>query len=268
MRLDKYLFERSLAKSRSRAVGLIKAGRVVCGGKIVDRPSFEVADGDAVEVLGGDREYVSRGAYKLLGALELFGVDPSGAVCADIGASTGGFTEVLLERGAARVFAVDSGHGQLDASLAADSRVISLEGVNARYLSPETLGTTVDLAVCDVSFISQTLLHPAIASILGGGGTFIGLVKPQFELTKGDLSKGGIVRDAKKRALAAKRVAASLEENGFRTAGFAPSPIKGGDGNTEYLICAVRLPDGEGINDDLIERIVLNEDRNSSAKGQ
>ena len=268
MRLDKYLFDRSLAKSRSRAAELIKAGRVVCGGRIVDRPSFEVEDGACVEILGDEISYVSRGAYKLIGALDAFSVDPAGALCVDVGASTGGFTDVLLRRGAARVYAVDSGHGQLDASLSADSRVVSLEGINARFLSPDILGERVDIAVCDVSFISQTLLHPAIASVLKDSGTFIGLVKPQFELTKADLAKGGIVRDAKKRVEAAKRVLTSLAENGFSPTGFALSPITGGDGNVEYLICAVRSENVPGINDDMIERIVLDENRNSSEKRQ
>ena len=266
MRLDKYLFEKSLVKSRSQAAEFIRDGKIFCDGKKVLKPSFEVDDDVSVEIIGNDCSYVSRGALKLIHALDEFGVVPSGAVCVDVGASTGGFTEVLIKRGASFVYAVDSGHGQLDDSLAADSRVKSLEGLNARFITSEVLGEKVDIAVCDVSFISQTFIHGAVSSLLKENGVFIGLIKPQFELSKSDLSKGGIVREAKKRLNAVKRVMRSLEETGFVVTGFTISPITGGDGNIEFLVKANKSGAGVKVSDDLIERIVLNENRHCSAK--
>lgn len=268
MRLDKYLFENSLAKSRTHATQLIKNGMVECGGATVTKPSFDVAEGCVVKVTEEENSYVGRGALKLKYALEAFGVDPSGKTCIDVGASTGGFTEILLLNGARRVYAVDSGRGQLDKCLLADCRVVSMEGFNARALSPDSIGEDVQLAVCDVSFISQTLLHGAIASVLSDGGTLIALVKPQFELTRGELSKGGIVRDAKKRLDAAKRVYTSLIENGYCPCAFDVSPITGGDGNVEYLICAAKTDSAPTLTTDEIERTVLNENCHCPEKGQ
>ena len=268
MRLDRYLVENALAKSRARAVELIKDGRVKCGGETVSKPSFEVEDGCEVTVEGEAFNYVGRGALKLICALDTFGVSPDGASCVDVGASTGGFTEVLLRRGAARVFAVDSGHGQLDRRLKDDQRVVDMEGFNAKELCAEALGGAVDIAVCDVSFISQTLLHAPIRSALKDGGTFIALVKPQFELTRGDLSKGGVVKDARRRLAAAKRVYLSLVGYGFSVAGFCASPITGGDGNIEYLICAEASSNASAVALEDIERTVLNEGRNTPEKGQ
>lgn len=268
MRLDKYLFENSLARSRTHAAELIKSGTVRCDGETVTKPSYEVSQGCAVEVAETEHVYVGRGALKLKFALESFAVDPAGMTCVDIGASTGGFTQVLLLGGVRRVYAVDSGHDQLDARLLQDMRVVSMEGFNARALTPADIGEPVQLAVCDVSFISQTLLHAPVSSVLDDGGIFIGLVKPQFELTRSQLSKGGLVRSAKARLCAVKRVYESLIENGFTPRAFAPSPITGGDGNVEYLICAEKRKDTAGLTVDEIERTVLNEDRHCSEKGQ
>lgn len=272
MRLDKYLYESSLAKSRTHAAELIRSGAVMCGGETVMKPSYDVPEGCLVEVADTGPEYVGRGALKLKFALEHFGVDPSGLSCVDVGASTGGFTQVLLLGGARRVYAVDSGHDQLDVRLLQDERVVSMEGFNARSLTVADIGEKVQLAVCDVSFISQTLLHMAVASVLMDGGTFISLVKPQFELTRSELSKGGLVRSQRARFFAVKRVYESLRENGFTPQAFATSPITGGDGNIEYLICAVksdkRPGDGVFLTIDEIERTVLNEDRNCPKKGQ
>lgn len=268
MRLDVYLSQNSLARSRTHAAELIRAGRVACGGVTVTRPSFAVPDGCIVEVSAAGHDYVGRGALKLEFALREFGVDPAARVCIDVGASTGGFTEVLLLGGARRVYAVDSGRGQLDKRLSSDVRVVSMEGFNARSLSPESIGETAHLAVCDVSFISQTLLHAPIASVLAEGGTFISLVKPQFELTRGELAKGGIVRSASSRLAAARRVYMSLIGNGFSPRAFAPSPITGGDGNIEYLICSSKSDSAALLTDEEIERTVMNENRCCPEKGQ
>lgn len=267
MRLDKYLFENSFARSRTHAAELIKSGMVRCGGETVTKPSYDVPQGCAVEVDKTEHVYVGRGALKLKFALESFAVDVAGLSCVDIGASTGGFTQVLLLGGARRVYAVDSGHGQLDERLLQDARVVSMEGFNARALTAADIGEPVQLAVCDVSFISQTLLHAPVSSVLEDGGIFIGLVKPQFELTRAQLSKGGLVRSARARLCAVKRVCESLTENGFTLRAFAPSPITGGDGNVEYLICAEKKNDTPSLTIEEIERTVLNEDRYCPEKG-
>ncbi|MBQ2863107.1 MAG: TlyA family RNA methyltransferase, partial [Clostridia bacterium] len=181
MRLDVYLQSRELVKSRTRAKEYISLGRVKVNGKTLTKPSAEVTDADEVTLLSNALEYVGRGAHKLEGALDAFNIDVAGARCIDVGASTGGFTEVLLRRGAAAVTAVDSGHGQLDRSLREDPRVRDVEGCNARYMKAEEVGDGYDIAVMDVSFISQTYIHPALFGLLCDGGKLISLVKPQFE---------------------------------------------------------------------------------------
>lgn len=266
MRLDKYLVDNSMVQSRARAAELIKEGKVIVDRKVVSKASYEVDETSVVEVHADPFPYVGRGALKLVYALDRFRVEPVDKTCIDIGASTGGFTDVLLQRGASAVFAVDSGHGQLAERLRNDIRVTNLEGFNARDLSPETIGVSFALAVCDVSFISQTLLHQAIRSVLDEKGIFIGLVKPQFELTKSEISKGGIVKTASLRASAAIRVHDSLIENGFFVTGFCESPIKGGDGNTEYLICAEAAGGNGVITPEEIERTVFDEYRDPSKK--
>ena len=240
MRLDLALVERSLAKSRTRASSLISGGFVKVNGTTVTKPSHETADTDAVEVTGEEHGFVGRGGMKLDHALNAFHLDVNGLVCADIGASTGGFTDCLLQRGAAHVYAVDAGHGQLDPSLAADPRVTNLEGINARNLSPSLIPEPVNLAVLDLSFISQTLVHPALKSILAPDARFVGLIKPQFECGRAAIGSGGIVRDRKQHAAAIRKVLASLRENGLTPEGLVKSPIKGGDGNTEYVAVFVK----------------------------
>ena len=235
MRIDKYLFEKGLAKSRSYAVTMINENMVYCNGKPVTKPSFEVNDGDTVEIRGEILKYVSRGGLKLEGALDVFEIDVKDKVCVDIGASTGGFTDCLLQRGATRVYALDSGRGQLDPKLQKDSRVVSMENINVRFVSSTALPESCDLAVCDVSFISQTLLHNSIASLLKDGADFITLIKPQFEVGKAGLSKHGIVKDEAFRQKAKNWVIASATANRFRLFGIIDSPIRGGDGNLEYL---------------------------------
>ncbi len=242
MRLDKYLTEQGYAESRTRSARLIESGKVKVDGKIVTKPAFEVSDGAEISVEADDCPYVSRGGLKLEGALRQFNLNPDGMVCADVGASTGGFTHCLLSLGASRVYAIDSGSDQLHPTLRNDPRVISMEGCNARYLTPEQLGEQVDLVVTDVSFISQTLLHGVIASLLKDGGGFVSLIKPQFEVGRENLGKGGIVKDPKVRRASARRVMASAMSAGLAPVAIAPSPITGGDGNIEYLAHFIKQP--------------------------
>ncbi len=238
MRLDTYLAQNHLAKSRSRAASLISGGFVTVNGIAVDKASYDVKENDAVLVTGEEHGFVGRGGIKLNGALTGFGLDVTGVTAADIGASTGGFTDCLLKRGAAKVYAVDSGHGQLDDSLMCDSRVINLEGVNARYLSRELIPEPCGLAVCDLSFISQTLVIPAVREILAENGRYLALIKPQFECGREAVGKGGLVKDKKQHIAAIRKVLACAAENGLMPKKLMKSPIQGGDGNTEFLFLA------------------------------
>lgn len=253
MRIDKYLAQSGLCESRSKALRLIEAGLVQVDGDIVTKPSFDLSEDAEVKLLGTDCPYVSRGGLKLKGALDAFAIDPSGAVCADVGSSTGGFTDCLLRGGANKVYAIDSGSDQLHHSLRSDPRVVVMEGCNARSLSPELLGERVDLVVTDVSFISQTLLHEPIASIMKDGGIFISLIKPQFEVGRAKLGKGGIVKLTSHRHMAARSVIASAASAGLGCRAIVPSPITGGDGNVEYLALFVK---GEALDAQLdIEKL-------------
>lgn len=242
MRLDKYLADNGFADSRTRSARLIESGKVRVDGKIITKPSYDLPQGATVSVAADDCPYVSRGGLKLEGALKAFGIDPRGTVCADIGASTGGFTHCLLLQGASRVYAVDSGSDQLHRSLKEDPRIVSMENCNARYLTPNDLGEQVDLVVTDVSFISQTLLHGVIASLLKEGGGFVSLIKPQFEVGRENLGKGGIVKNPKVRREAARRVMASAMAAGLAPIAITASPITGGDGNVEYLAYFKKQP--------------------------
>ena len=236
MRADLFLSEHKYAKSRSAAVALISGGVYINGVKI-DKPSQNVPDGLAeydVRIVE-PQKYVSRGGLKLEAALDAFGVSPCGLVCADIGASTGGFTDCLLSRGAAKVYAVDVGHGQLDEKIAADSRVVSMEGINARTLTHATLGERVSLAVMDVSFISQTLIYDAASDVLTCGGLFISLIKPQFEAGEKNVSKGGIVKDRSVHRAVIERIQNEAQKRKLYMLDVIKSPITGGDGNVEYL---------------------------------
>lgn len=235
MRLDKYLAEHGIADSRTLAARMIEEGLIRVNGTVQKKPSFDVPDGATVKAEGELLPYVSRGGLKLKGALDAFGLSPKGLICADIGASTGGFTDCLLQEGAVKVYAIDSGRDQLHEKIRSDSRVVSMESFNARNLTPAHLGEQVDLAVTDVSFISQTLLHEAIAAILKDGGIFISLIKPQFEAGRENLGKGGIVKNPKARREAARRVMASAIAAGLTPIAVIASPITGGDGNIEYL---------------------------------
>ena len=233
MRLDVYLFSSGMAPSRRRAAELILRGAVTVKGKTVLKPSAET-DGEDVLLLFDDLPYVGRGGLKLRGALDAFRVDPAGLVCLDLGASTGGFTDCLLQRGARKVYALDVGHGQLHEKLKNDARVISLEGFNARDLCETSLPEKVDLAVSDLSFISQRLIYAPLRAVLKEGRPFISLVKPQFEAGRAALNKKGVVTDPAEhlRVLCELRDAAFAE--GFVLTDVCRSPIDGADGNREY----------------------------------
>ena len=238
MRFDLFLVDKAYAESRQKAQRLIKNGCVSVDGKVMTKPAEDI-DADAEHLIEiketeGER-YVSRGGLKLEGALEDFNISPNGLVCADIGASTGGFTDCLLQHGAKRVYAFDSGSGQLHSKLKSDDRVISKEGFNARYITPEDIGEGVDLVVMDVSFISQTMIIPAIIKLLRQKGAFITLIKPQFEAGRQALGKNGIVKHKEDRLSAVNRVLDCAYENGLSFNGLACSSIQGGDGNEEFL---------------------------------
>lgn len=233
MRIDEYIKAEGLAASRSRAKMLIDEGAVSVNGKPITKASYEVREGDAVEVC--DLPYVSRGGLKLEAALSAFSLSPVGCVALDVGASSGGFTDCLLQKGASFVFAVDSGTGQLAPSLAVDPRVRSLENYNARYMKPEDFEQTPTFAVMDVSFISQTLILPALSRVLPLGATLVSLIKPQFEVGRAYVGRGGIVRDEKAREAAVARVCDAAHLVGFSSCGVITSPIRGGDGNVEFL---------------------------------
>lgn len=236
MRLDLFLFESGLVSSRTEAKNFILEGAVSVLGKVIKKPSFEVEPETAdVSVDKSSKKYASRAGLKLEAALDRFSISPSGMCALDIGASSGGFTDCLLERGAAHVIAVDSGYGQLVERLREDSRVTVFENYNARYMSPEDFDVKPDMAVMDVSFISATYIIPAVAKVLSGGGIFVCLIKPQFEVGKTHLGKGGIVKSEKLRRSAVDSVTSCAISVGFSLIGIIESPIKGGDGNVEYL---------------------------------
>lgn len=238
MRIDVYITKNNLSESRTQARVLIEKGAVTVNGKVQTKQSFDVSEGDEVVVDNSAVcRYVSRGGLKLEGALDRFGVSPEGLVCVDIGASTGGFTDCLLQRGAKKVYAVDSGTAQLKDKLKNDERVTSIENKNARYLSVTDLGQVCSIAVMDVSFISQTKLYPAISEVLCDGGILISLIKPQFEAGRSAIGKGGIVSDVKTRQKAVSDVVETAAGYGFVCRGVIESPIRGGDGNVEYLGC-------------------------------
>jgi 23S rRNA (cytidine1920-2'-O)/16S rRNA (cytidine1409-2'-O)-methyltransferase len=239
LRLDQALVARGLAPSRARARILVAAGAVTVDGLRAVKPSQRVAEDAALALTGDPLPYVSRGALKLRHALEVFGLSPAGAVALDLGASTGGFTEVLLEAGAAEVWAVDVGHGQLAAKIAADPRVRSIEGLNARNLTAAHV-PPLDFVVADLSFISLTKALPPALALARPGAVLVALVKPQFEVGPERVGKGGIVRDAAAIADARALVRMFLEGSGWRVMGETESPIAGGDGNAEFLIAARR----------------------------
>ena len=238
MRLDRELVARSLVTSRTLAAKLIAAGEVSVNGTPVTKSSFQVGESDRIEIADSElARYVSRAGHKLAGALAAFGeISVAGARCLDAGASTGGFTDVLLRSGAAEVAAVDVGHDQLVESLRNDPRVHVYEGMNVRYLTPTDIGGQVRLTVSDLSFISLTLVIPALAAATEAGGDLLLMVKPQFEVGPHQLGRGGVVRDEAVREKAVDRVAAVAAEHGLTVRGRQPSPLPGQDGNVEYFL--------------------------------
>jgi len=242
-RIDLLLVERGLAESRTRAQALVMAGAVVVGETRIDKPGQLVDPASEIRLKedAAPQKYVSRGALKLEKALEAFPIEPAGKTCADLGASTGGFTDLLLQRGAARVYAVDVGYGQLHPKLRGDPRVVVRERENARNLTAEALGERVDLVVGDLSFISLRLILPAVKAILRPGGQAALLVKPQFEVGKGEVGKGGVVRDEAKRREALEGISTFARGLGFEVLGHAESPIEGPAGNREWLL-GLHLP--------------------------
>jgi 23S rRNA (cytidine1920-2'-O)/16S rRNA (cytidine1409-2'-O)-methyltransferase len=235
-RIDQLLVDRNLAASREKARALILAGQVLVNGQKMEKAGHSVAIDSRVELLEQPR-YVSRGGLKLEAALDRFQIGVEGKICLDVGSSTGGFTDCLLQRGAARVYAIDVGTAQLDWKLRTDARVVSREQVNARYLSREHAPEPVDLAVCDVSFISITMILPALPPLLSERGEMVILVKPQFELERHQVGKGGIIRDPELHQAACRRVEEAVARLGF-TAVVMPSPILGAEGNREFLLHA------------------------------
>jgi 23S rRNA (cytidine1920-2'-O)/16S rRNA (cytidine1409-2'-O)-methyltransferase len=241
VRADQLVVDRGLAPSRTRAQAMIMAGTVYVGERRVEKPGDLLPADAAIETRGEDHPWVSRGGVKLAGALDAFAFDPKGLTAVDVGASTGGFTDVLLHRGATKVYAVDVGYGQLHDKLRRDPRVVVLERTNARTMTVETLGQLVDVAVVDASFIGLEKLLPAIASVVREGGALIALVKPQFQVKREEVGKGGIVRDDALRMRASEEVAAAAREAGFEIKGDVDCVIAGPGGNRERFLYATRV---------------------------
>ncbi|MDT7542829.1 MAG: rRNA (cytidine1920-2-O)/16S rRNA (cytidine1409-2-O)-methyltransferase [Acidobacteriota bacterium] len=251
-RIDKLLVERGLAPSRTRAQALVMAGLVLVGDQRVEKSSETFATDAQVRVRGADdpaSRYVGRGGLKLEAALDAFKIDVTDFVCLDVGASTGGFTDCLLQRGARRVVSVDVGHNQLDYRLRSDSRVEVREGVNARHLEREDFAERFDLAVMDVSFISATKVLPAIVPLIKETGRAVVLIKPQFEVGKGEVGKGGIVRDAAQHARVVAEVNNAARELRLKVCGVIDSPILGAEGNREFLALYERVREEIGRDD-------------------
>jgi len=238
-RVDQLLVARGLADSRSRAQALVMAGVVFHGERRIDKPGTTVPDDGALAVRGQDHPWVSRGGLKLAHAIGRFAVDPAGRTCLDIGASTGGFTDVLLHHGAAKVYAVDVGHGQFAWKLRTDPRVTVLERTNARYLTREQIPDPLGAVVCDASFIGLETVLPAGMALAAPGAWLVALIKPQFQAGREQVGKGGVVRDPTVHEAVCRDVRAWLEtQPGWSVRGIEESPVTGPEGNREFLICA------------------------------
>ncbi len=256
-RLDVSLVARGLAESREKAQALVMAGLVYIGENKADKPSQTVTEAQEIIVRGATHPYVSRGALKLEKALKLFPVDPSGKVCVDVGASTGGFTDVLLRANAQHIYAVDVGYGQLDYKLRVDPRVTVMERTNARYLTVADFALPPSLAVMDVSFISTLKIFPSLFAILGENGACVSLIKPQFEAGRDRVGKKGVVKDPAVHADVIKSVRQGVAAMGWHMAGLSFSPITGPEGNIEFL--AHLLPgSGASVADEDVDRAVTN----------
>jgi 23S rRNA (cytidine1920-2'-O)/16S rRNA (cytidine1409-2'-O)-methyltransferase len=241
-RIDKLLVDRGLADSRTKAQALVMAGAVLVDEQLARKPSEVFSPQAQIRIKAeATSRYVGRGGIKLEAALRHFEIDVSEFVCLDVGASTGGFTDCLLQHGARKVVAVDVGHNQIDWKLRSDPRVEVREGVNARHLAPDDFAEKLDLATIDVSFISATKILPAVSTILKSGGRIITLIKPQFEVGKGEVGRGGIVKDPAQHQRVIDEVNAAANSLGFDTRGVIESPITGADGNVEFLALYERL---------------------------
>ena len=238
VRLDKLLLIKKLAATRQKAQALIAAGQVMVNQQLVDKAGTMVDEYSTIEIKE-TCPYVSRGGYKLAAALEHFNINPAGYICLDVGASTGGFTDCLLQNGAAKVYAVDVGYGQLAWKLRQDSRVLVMERTNARYLQPDDLQDSLDLAVIDAAFISLKLLIPPLLSLFRENISIIALIKPQFEVGKGKVGKGGVVRDPELHQEIIDDIIGFCADLGLQSKGMTPSPILGPKGNTEFLLYLV-----------------------------
>jgi len=236
LRLDRLLQLRNLAPTRQKAQALIVAGQVCVDDHLADKPGTLFPENCLITIKGNDCPYVSRGGLKLVGGLEHFGLDPSGLICGDIGASTGGFSDCLLQRGAAKVYAIDVGYGQLAWKLRTDPRVIVMERTNARHLTPGDLPELFELAVIDASFISLEILLQPVMTLVKPGGSILALIKPQFEVGKGLVGKGGVVRDPELHEAAIAKVEEFGRTLGLTSHGHCPSPLLGPKGNREFLI--------------------------------
>lgn len=236
VRLDQLVFDQGLSESRERAKAIIMSGVVYVNGQRADKPGAQVAPDVKIEVRGNTLPYVSRGGFKLEKALKVFPVDPTGLTCIDCGASTGGFTDVLLQNGAAKVYAVDVGYGQLAWSLRTDDRVVNLERTNFRHITEEQVPEAIDFASVDVSFISLKHIFPNLHLLLCPCGQAVCLIKPQFEAGRDKVGKKGVVREAATHLEVVERVIGMAIENGFSVLGLEFSPVKGPEGNIEYLL--------------------------------
>ena len=241
-RLDQMLVDRGLVESRSRAQALIIAGKVFSGEQRLNKPGTTLKTDIALEVRGRDHPWVSRGGLKLAHALEAFDLSPKDAICIDVGASTGGFTHVLLEHGAVRVYAVDVGHGQLAWSLRQDERVVVQERTNARHLTAEQIPEPVDWIVCDASFIGLATVLPAAMALAKPAAQLVALIKPQFEAGREQVGKGGVVRDPAVHQAVCERIREWAAAQGWTVQGIIESPITGPEGNVEFLLVAHRSP--------------------------
>ncbi len=235
-RIDRLLMEKGLAPSMEKARALILAGSVIVNDQRVDKPGVEFGPQDTIRIRGEEQPYVSRGGLKLEKALEKFGIVPAGKVVLDIGASTGGFTDCLLKRGVRKVFALDVGYGQLDWSLRQDPRVVNIEKTNIRYVTPQDFPEPFDLITIDVAFISLTMVLPVAKELLKSNGEIVALIKPQFEVEKGEVEKGGVVRNHIKHQQVVEHIQEFSKEIGLTPAGVIESPVLGPMGNKEFLV--------------------------------
>jgi len=255
--LDQLLVEKKLVASRERAQGLILAGKVRLGDEVADKPGRKVPEDTAVTILEDLHPYVSRGGLKLEHALKTFGVSPAGKIIADIGASTGGFTDCLLQQGAKKVFALDVGYGQLDWKLRQDARVVLLERKNVRTLTLADFGAMVDLTVIDVAFISLSRVIPSVLKTLKPEGDLIALVKPQFEVGKDEVENKGIIKDPAKHLKVLLAIHAFIQTEGWVIKALTVSPIHGQKGNKEFLIHCVKKDRGESVTEEAIQKLAL-----------